>query len=83
VDPPGLVPAGDLYRKLTTMGDALRAVEGLGDGSLLITGDHILETPHRRVAATTVLMWTKGNVEYRLESNLGPEVMLETARALG
>lgn len=79
---PTSLRAETLYRKLVGATTDIRPVDGLGDGALLIGGDHILVTPHRRLAATTVLLWTDSGVEYRLESNLAPDTMIATARAI-
>jgi hypothetical protein len=48
----------------------------------MVTGEHVLETPYRRVKAGTVLLWTEGAAEYRLESDLDETTMLDIAHAL-
>ena len=48
----------------------------------MVTGEHILETPFRRVRAGTVVLWTDADTEYRLESDLDPATMLDIAHAL-
>ena len=47
-----------------------------------VTGEHILQTPYRRVRAGTVVLWTEGDVEYRLESDLDLATMLDIAHDL-
>ncbi len=77
-----MMPTEDLYLKLIDSGQDAAPIEGLGDAALMVTGDHILETPFRRVRAGTVVLWTDADTEYRLESDLDPSTMLEIAHAL-
>lgn len=78
----GTMPGDMLFKKLIDAGQDARAVDGLGDSALLVTGQHILETPYRRVKAGTVLLWTDGATEYRLESDLDEATMIDIARDL-
>lgn len=57
-------------------------VSDLGDDAVLIAGDHVLDTPSRRVAAGTVLWWLADGQQWRLESQLDPATMLTMAHAL-
>lgn len=59
----------------------IEPVAGLGDFALLVTGEHLLQTPHRAIAATTVVLWTAGGFEYRLESNGPPASVVAAARS--
>lgn len=59
----------------------IEPVAGLGDFALLVAGAHILQTPHRTIAATTVVLWTERGIEYRLESNLPEDALVEAARS--
>lgn len=68
--------------KLVAGEEEVRAVGGLGDAALLVEGDHVLVTPHRRLRARAVLLWTVGDTEYRLESDLTPAAMIEVARSM-
>jgi hypothetical protein len=77
-----MMPTDDLSRKLIDAGQDAEAIDGLGDAALTVTGDHILETPYRRVRAGTVVLWTEGDTEYRLESDLDLSTMLDIAHAL-
>jgi hypothetical protein len=77
-----VMPVDDLYRKLIDAGQDAEPIDALGDAALTVTGDHILETPYRRVRAGTVVLWTDAGVEYRLESELDLATMLDIARAL-
>jgi hypothetical protein len=72
----------DLLRKMLDLGDRVEPVAGLGDNALLISGEHILETPRRRLAAGSVLIWIDDGIEYRLESNLDPTAMIDIARSI-
>jgi hypothetical protein len=47
-----------------------------------VIGEHVLETPMRRIKAATVVLWTDAETEYRLESDLDEATMLDIARAL-
>jgi len=78
----GDIPADVLTTKLVDADQVVRSVDGIGEAALLIVGDHVLLTPHRRIAARTVLLWTDEQIEYRLESDLEVDVMIEIARQL-
>jgi hypothetical protein len=69
-------------KKLVEAGEPAESVAGVGDEALIVEGTHILETPHRRVAAGTVLLWVDGAEEYRLESDLDRAAMIEIARSV-
>lgn len=62
--------------------DAIEWIDDLGDGAVFVAGDHVLETPVRRVAATSALLWSDDGVEYRLESDLDRDTMLAIARSI-
>ncbi len=57
-------------------------VDDLGDYAVLIDGDHVLDTPARRVAAGRVLWWLDEGRQWRLESELDVTTMLAVGRAL-
>ncbi len=57
-------------KKLVDAGEPAESIAGVGDEALIVEGTHVLETPHRRLAADTVLLWVDGDKEYRLESDL-------------
>lgn len=81
IQPVGL--AGDvLYKKLVDAGESPAPVDDLGDGALSITGDHVLRTPQRQLAADTVVLWTRDGLEFRLESDLDGDEMVHIARSL-
>ncbi|HWM18977.1 MAG TPA: hypothetical protein VNO51_04775 [Ilumatobacteraceae bacterium] len=77
-----MMPTEDLSLKLIDAGHDAEPLDGLGDAALTVTGEHILQTPFRRVRAGTVVLWTAADTEYRLESDLGLPAMLDIARAL-
>jgi hypothetical protein len=77
-----LMPGDMLYKKLVDAGQDARPIDGLGDAALVVTGEHVLETPKRRVKAATVVLWTDAETEYRLESDLDEATLLDIARTL-
>jgi hypothetical protein len=77
-----MMPTDDLYVKLIDAGQDAEPIDGLGDAALAVHGEHILDTPHRRIRAGTVVLWTDAATEYRLESDLDLSTMLDIARAL-
>jgi hypothetical protein len=76
------LPSIQLLKKLISAGQEVRSIDHLGDGALAVTGDHILVTPHRTIAAGTVVLWTDAGLELRLESNLPLDTMVRIARQL-
>jgi hypothetical protein len=76
-DPPEI-----MIHKLLDQFDTVERVAGLGDLAIYVGGDHVLETPHRRAAADSVVLWVDHGVEYRLESDAGRSALLTMARAL-
>ena len=77
----GLEP-GPFFDKLLATGEQVEHVTGVGDDALYVEGTHILETPGRKLAARSVLLWVDGGVEYRLESNLGRDEMIAIAHSV-
>jgi hypothetical protein len=75
-------PADLRMAKLLDEIDTVEPVASLGDGAVVVEGDHVLTTPYRHVAAGTVLLWIDDGLEYRLESDLGLEAMLSIARSI-
>ena len=69
-------------KKLYNLQAQVTPIRGLGELAALIDGNHVLETPARRVAAGRVLIWVADGVEYRLESDLSHAAMLEVARSV-
>jgi len=54
--------------KLVASAQAATAQPGLGDGGLAVSGPHVMQTEHRRVAANSVVAWPDGGFTWRLES---------------
>ncbi|MDP2292072.1 MAG: hypothetical protein Q8M22_12855 [Actinomycetota bacterium] len=76
------IDADRYFEKLVSSGAQIQRVDGLGDSAMVIEGDHLLQTPHRIVAATTAVVWRTGAMEYRLESSREPVELIEIARQL-
>jgi hypothetical protein len=74
------VDAGLLFKKLSGDSTLVRFVEDLGDRALAITGNHVLLTPNRTIAATTVVLWQVDDREFRLESDRDTEALVAIAR---
>jgi hypothetical protein len=73
-------PAATRMRKLLDDSAAVEPLADLGEGAVSVTGDHVLATPHRRVAAGSVVLWIDEGIEFRLESDLGVEATESIAR---
>ena len=60
---------GDMLKKVGDRENVVSELPGLGDGGLAVSGEHVLQTPHRRVRATSVVVWTDGDLMMRLDGN--------------
>lgn len=80
VHPEGL-ETGPFFDKLVATGEAVERIRGVGEDALYVEGTHILETPGRKLAARSVLLWVEADVEYRLESNLSRDEMVAVAQS--
>ncbi len=69
-------------QKLVAVGEKVEPVDGVGEAALYVEGTHILETPGRTLAARSVLLWMQDGVEYRLESDLSRDEMIDVAKSL-
>jgi hypothetical protein len=69
-------------QKLVAVGENVEPVEGVGNAALYVEGTHILETPGRTLAARSVLLWVRDGVEYRLESDLSRDEMIDVAKSV-
>jgi hypothetical protein len=74
--------AGPLLDKLVGEGVSVTRLPDLGDGGAVVTGDHVLQTPHRRVAADTVVLWIDDGLQLRLETDRDPAAAVARARTL-
>jgi hypothetical protein len=79
---PSSDPVEPWLQKLVDDVDTVTPVPDLGDGGVVVTGSHVLSTPHRRVAAATVVLWGDRGLELRLESDRGRPASVALARAL-
>jgi hypothetical protein len=70
------------FDKLLDLNDTVAAVPDLGTAAVAITGDHVLTTPHRRLAADSVVLWIDDGLEYRLEADAGSPRVVGLARAI-
>ncbi len=59
----------DLVKKVAGGATDVTELRDLGDGGVAITGEHLLQTPHRRVRADTVVIWTDGELTFRLDGD--------------
>jgi len=73
-------PAETRMRKLLDDYATVQPVADLGEGAVSVAGDHVLATPHRQVAAGSVVLWIDEGVEFRLESDLGIDAAVSIAR---
>lgn len=71
-----------IFRKLIGSSERIETVDDLGLEALIITGEHLLVTPQRRLAAQQVLLWYDDTHEYRLEADLAPADLVDIARQL-
>jgi hypothetical protein len=82
VQPAGAEAGERTKRVPLARGGSVENVAGLGEEALVVEGGHVLITPGRRAAAGTVLLWTDGGFEYRLESDLDRQTMISLARSV-
>jgi hypothetical protein len=73
---------GPILDKLVFTDDSARQVDGLGDAAVVVRGDHVLETPHRTVAARSAVLWFADGLEHRLAGDLPPDDLVDLARTL-
>jgi hypothetical protein len=69
-------------RKMVTTREQAVEIDALGDEALAITGDHMLVTPHRRLAASTVVLWRSDGLELRLEGDRSVDALIALAREI-
>ena len=72
----------DLVKKVARGSTEVTELRDLGDGGVAITGEHLLQTPHRRVRADTVVIWTDGELTYRLDGVAELEDLIALAHQL-
>jgi hypothetical protein len=76
------LPADQAVGKLGSIDDAIVEVDGLGEAAISIDGEHVLETPLRRLAADNVVIWLDGGFELRLESDAPVDDLVALARSI-
>jgi hypothetical protein len=79
---PSADPLEVLIQKVLDEYDTAARETGLGDAAVSVIGDHVLTTPHRRVAADSVVLWVDDGYEYRLEADAGRTELVTTAHAI-
>ncbi len=62
--------------------DAVTDLPDLGDGGFAVAWTHLMETPHRLVAAEAVVVWSGGTLMFRLESDLDVDVLITVAESI-
>lgn len=62
--------------------DAVTDLPDLGDGGFAVAWTHLMETPHRLVAADAVVVWSGGTLMFRLESDLDVDVLITLAESI-
>jgi len=72
----------ELLKKVAAGADNVTELPDLGDGGMAITGAHLLKTPHRRVGADNVVIWTDGELTLRLDGAGDIDTLVEIARQL-
>lgn len=75
-----------IFRKLVSPGEDIEVVDGVGTAALIVTDIHIVQTPQRRLAARSVLLWYVDDRRYRLEADMTRTELTELtdlARSLG
>jgi hypothetical protein len=73
---------GDMVKKVAAGNEVVAELPALGDGGLAVIGDHLLETPHRRVRADAVVAWADGDLTYRLEGTRPIDELIAIAEQL-
>lgn len=67
-----LLPMGEvqemLFTKSVATAEQVRQLADLGDGGVAVEGDHVLATPFRTVRAGSAVLWTSGDLSFRLEA---------------
>lgn len=71
-----------LLEKTVGSADVVEPIDGLGDEAFSVAGDHLLVTPHRRVAAESVVVWSHDGLTFRLEGTADTDTLVAIARQL-
>jgi hypothetical protein len=73
---------GDVVKKVAAGGEVVAELRDLGDGGLAVEGEHVLQTPHRLVAATSVVAWSDGDLTWRLDGAREIDGLIDIAEQL-
>jgi hypothetical protein len=73
---------GDAVKKVAAGRNVVTELPDLGDGGLAVEGEHVLQTPHRRVAATSVVAWSDGGLTLRLDGARDTDELIAVAEQL-
>ena len=73
---------GDLLKKVADGANDVIELRDLGNGGVAITGEHLLQTPHRRVRANSVVIWTYGGLTLRLDGERPLAELIDSAYRL-
>ena len=73
---------GDLVKQVAAGETVVSELPTLGDRGIAVSGDHVLQTPHRRVRATSVVVWTDGDLMLRLDGTRPTEQLVAIATQL-
>ncbi len=72
----------ELVDKIVVAETDVTELPDLGDGGAAVRGSHVLRTPHRRVAADSVVIWSDGELTWRLEGTADPDDLIDVANQL-
>jgi hypothetical protein len=72
----------ELVDKIVAAESDVTELPTLGDGGAAVRGSHVLRTPHRRVAAGGVVIWTDGDLTLRLEGTAELADLIDVAEQL-
>jgi hypothetical protein len=72
----------ELVEKIVAAESAVTELPDLGDGGAAVQDSHVLRTPHRRVAADSVVIWADGDLTWRLEGTTELEELIDVANQL-
>jgi hypothetical protein len=72
----------ELVDKIVAAEADVTELPDLGDGGAAVRGSHVLRTPHRRVAADSVVIWADGDLTWRLEGTAELDELIAIANQL-
>ena len=72
----------ELVDKIVAAEADVTELPDLGDGGAAVRGSHVLQTPHRRVAADSVVIWADDGLTWRLEGTAELDELVDVASQL-